>query len=116
MADEQDDARRLKELHDRIEAAKAKRAPPQRSEEAHSQAEVAWRMVIELVAGIVIGGAIGYGLDALLGTRPWLLIVFVLLGFAAGINVMMRTAREVAGAQPPKGSGPRARTEDADGE
>ena len=96
-----DDARQLKDLSERIEAAKARRAPPPPREEAHSQAEVAWRMVIELVAGIAIGTGIGMGLDALLGTRPWLLILFCLLGFAAGVNVMMRTAREIS---EPKGS------------
>ena len=91
-----DDARRLKDLSERIEAVKARSAPPPAREEAHSQAEVAWRMVIELVAGIAIGTGIGMGLDALLGTRPWLLILFCLLGFAAGVNVMMRTAREIS--------------------
>lgn len=51
-------------------------------------------MVIELVAGILIGFAIGYGLDAVLGTMPIFLVVFILLGFAAGVRVMMRTATE----------------------
>ena len=100
-----DDARRLKDLSERIDAMKAKSAPPPAREEAHSQAEVAWRMVIELVAGIVIGAGIGLGLDALLGTRPWLLILFCLLGFAAGVNVMMRTAREISGPAQ-RGEGP----------
>lgn len=64
-------------------------------EEHYSQAQLAWRMVIELVAGLGVGFGIGYGLDALFGTRPWLMVVFILLGFAAGVNVMLRTAREV---------------------
>jgi ATP synthase protein I len=51
--------------------------------------------VIELVAGLAIGFGIGYGLDALLGTRPWLMVLFIFLGLAAGVNVMLRTAREV---------------------
>jgi ATP synthase protein I len=52
-------------------------------------------MVIELVAGLGIGFGIGYGLDAVLGTEPFLMVLFTLLGIAAGINVMMRTAAEV---------------------
>jgi hypothetical protein len=57
--------------------------------------QAAWRMVTELVAGLLVGFGIGLGLDALFGTRPWLLVLFTLLGFWAGIRVMMRTAREL---------------------
>jgi ATP synthase protein I len=56
---------------------------------------MAWRMVIELVAGIAIGFGVGYGLDWLFGTIPIFLILFIGLGFAAGIRTMMRTAEEV---------------------
>jgi len=52
-------------------------------------------MVIELVAGLGIGFGMGYGLDAVFGTMPFLLVVFTLLGFAAGIKTMMRTAKEM---------------------
>ena len=52
-------------------------------------------MVIELVVGMLLGLAIGFGLDALFGTRPVFLVVFALLGFAAGVRTMLRTAEEV---------------------
>ena len=58
-------------------------------------ANMAWRMVIELVAGIAIGFGTGFGLDWLFGTMPIFLILFIGLGFAAGIRTMMRTAEEV---------------------
>jgi len=64
-------------------------------EEHYSQAQLAWRMVVELVAGLGIGFGIGYGLDSLLGTRPWMMVVFALLGFAAGVKTMIRSAQEV---------------------
>ena len=51
-------------------------------------------MVIELVSGLGIGFGIGYGLDILLGTLPILLVLFTLLGFAAGVKTMLRTAQE----------------------
>lgn len=60
-----------------------------------SQGEAAWRMVIELVTGMLIGLGIGYGLDWVFGTAPIFLIVFVLLGFAAGIRVMLGTAAQM---------------------
>lgn len=56
---------------------------------------MAWRMVIELVAGIAIGFGIGYGLDWLFGTLPIFLILFIGFGFVAGVRTMMRTAQEV---------------------
>ena len=43
------------------------------------------RVGIELVSALVVAVAIGYGLDALFGTRPILMAVFVLLGGAAGV-------------------------------
>lgn len=94
MIDEAEKAR-LKALEDRIEDLKGTQAPEPRADEHYSQANIAWRMVTELVAGLGIGFGIGYGLDWAFGTTPWLMILFILLGFAAGINVMMRTAREV---------------------
>lgn len=56
---------------------------------------MAWRMVIELVAGIGVGFAIGIGLDELFGTGPFLLVTFTLLGFAAGVRTLMRTATDM---------------------
>lgn len=58
-----------------------------------SQGEVAWRMVIELVTGMLLGMGIGYGLDVLAGTLPIFLIIFSLMGFAAGVKTMLGTAR-----------------------
>ena len=92
------DPERLRRLEERLAAARARRVPPPRADEHYSQANVAWRMVIELVAGIGIGLGMGLGLDALLGTRPLMMVVFTLLGFAAGVRVMLRTAQEIGGA------------------
>ncbi len=61
-----------------------------------SQGEVAWRMVIELCTGMLLGMGIGYGLDVLVGTLPIFLIIFSLIGFAAGIKTMLGTARQMA--------------------
>jgi ATP synthase protein I len=47
-----------------------------------------------MVAGVLIGFGIGYGLDALFGTIPIFLVLFTLLGFVAGVRVMLRTAQE----------------------
>lgn len=98
------DAERLRQLEEKLRAARERHSPPPRQQEEHySRAQHAWRMVIELVAGIAIGLGMGLGLDALFGTRPFLLVLFTLLGFAAGVNVMLRTAREL-GEAPGAGS------------
>ena len=90
------DADRLRALEAKL-AAKRPVQAKDHMEEHYSQAQLAWRMVIELVAGLGIGFGIGYGLDYLLGTTPWLMIVFVLLGFAAGVKTMIRSAHEIQG-------------------
>jgi ATP synthase protein I len=46
----------------------------------------------ELVAGVVVGAAIGWGFDRLLSTSPFGLIVFLLLGFVAGVVNVVRSA------------------------
>lgn len=89
-----DPRQQLADLEDRIAAAKKGQAPKPRGDEHYSAANLAWRMVIELVAGLGIGFGIGYGLDYLFGTTPFLMLVFTLLGIAAGIKTMMRTAAE----------------------
>jgi ATP synthase protein I len=97
MSDDPDLAR-LKSLEDKLAKAQAKPVEEARMTDAgFSQGELAWRMVIELVTGMVLGLAIGYGLDVLFGTRPIFLIIFAMLGFAAGIRVMMRSARQMTG-------------------
>lgn len=94
MVDEVEKAR-LKELEGRIKDLKKTQGPEAREDEHFSQAHIAWRMVIELVAGILLGFGMGFGLDWVFGTQPIFLVLFVMLGFAAGVNVMMRTAKEV---------------------
>ena len=91
-----DDAERLRRLSQRLTDLRRETDPDTpRAPDHHSQAQMAWRMVTELVAGLLVGFGIGLGLDALFGTRPWLLVLFTLLGFAAGVRTMIRTAREV---------------------
>lgn len=53
----------------------------------------ALRASSDLLAGFVVGGLIGYGLDRWLGTSPWLLLLGLGVGFAAGMRNLMRTVR-----------------------
>ena len=85
---------KMKAREEKIAGMKGVEKPASKTEEHHSQAQLAWRMVIELVAGLGIGFGIGYGLDSLLGTLPIFLIIFILLGFVAGVRTMLRSAQE----------------------
>ncbi|MBN9584448.1 MAG: F0F1 ATP synthase assembly protein I [Afipia sp. 62-7] len=51
-----------------------------------------FRLSSELIAGVLVGSVIGWGVDRLLSTSPWGLIVFFLLGFTAGVINVMRAA------------------------
>ncbi|WP_417674301.1 AtpZ/AtpI family protein [Pseudodonghicola sp.] len=92
---EDDQKQRLARLEARLAEARKAQAPKPRVDEHYSQANLAWRMVIELVAGLGIGFSIGYGLDSLFGTIPILLVTFTLLGLAAGVKTMLRSAKEI---------------------
>ena len=110
MVDEPDPAR-LKALQERLAKAQVKAEPKKATATGigFSQGEVAWRMVIELVTGMFLGLAIGYGLDTLFGTLPIFLVIFALLGFAAGVKTMMNSAQQLAkknaGSSPAPGEG-----------
>ena len=94
-----DEKQRIAQLEDKIANAKAVHRPQSQIEDHHSQAQAGWRMVTELVAGLLIGFCIGYGLDSLFGTLPIFLVLFVLLGFAAGVKTMLRSAQDIQRAQ-----------------
>jgi len=55
-----------------------------------------FRLSSELVAGVLVGAGLGWLIDRWLGISPWGLIVFLLLGFAAGVLNVMRSAGVVA--------------------
>lgn len=53
------------------------------------------RMASELVAAVLVGGLIGFGLDHWLGTTPWLFLPLVILGFVAGVRSVLRGYKQV---------------------
>ncbi|MAM63948.1 AtpZ/AtpI family protein [Maritimibacter sp. UBA3975] len=93
---------RLKALEERIAARKPKAEDSPHQKKDYAMANHAWRMVIELVAGLGIGFGMGYGLDYLFGTLPLFLVIFTLLGLAAGIKTMLNSARELGEKQAAK--------------
>ena len=62
---------------------------------AGSALGVAWRISIEIVVALVVCTAIGWALDYWFGTKPWMMLIFLFLGGAAGINNAVRTALRI---------------------
>ena len=55
-----------------------------------SALSLAFRIGVELVAALIVGVGVGYLLDLWLGTKPWFLLLFFVLGSAAGIMNVFR--------------------------
>jgi ATP synthase protein I len=77
-------------------ASGPKREAPGKSDASSAQRaiELAMRLGVEMVAAMVIAVAIGWGLDRLLHTRPWLMILMVPVGLAAGLRNLLRAERK----------------------
>ena len=88
--------KRASELGDRLDAVKGRKpAVSQSGYKAQGEGlSLAFRFMIELLVGVCVGLAIGWFLDKQFGTQPWLLIVFLLLGFVAGMVNMIRAAQK----------------------
>ena len=95
MMDERGTPDPLRNLEERLERARrAQQRDPARSPSeggpsvSRTALGLAFRIGLELVVAVVVGTTIGWALDAWLGTRPWLAIVFFFLGVGAGmVNV-----------------------------
>ncbi len=84
----------------RLAAARRANAPESGAAGARAGAMgTALRLSADLVSAVVAGGGLGWGLDWLFGTSPWLLLVFFFLGIAAGILNVIRTANAMNAAQ-----------------
>lgn len=84
--------KRAGELGAKLETAKHRHDPAASAKGRGEAMGRGMRMATELIGGVIAGGAIGWFLDQWLGTKPWLFIVFFLLGTAAGMLNLIRQA------------------------
>ena len=97
--DSEDLDARLAKLRERLGESEAEqKAEQNEAENAHNRAGVAqaFRLSSEFIAGVVVGAGIGYAVDTFFGTSPWGIIIFLMLGFAAAVLNVMRSAGMVA--------------------
>ncbi|MGQ0456413.1 MAG: AtpZ/AtpI family protein [Hyphomicrobium sp.] len=94
--------RRSDVIGKRLDEVKSRHAPgPSGHPERGAAYSQAIKLAAELVVGLAFGGAVGWFLDRQFGTMPFLLILFVMLGFAAGLlNVVKGARRAQAAAEP----------------
>ena len=113
--------RRLGDLGKRLDstATATSRAGDKAAEDAANAARgkamgLGFSIAAQLVAGVLIGGAGGYFLDRWLGTTPWLMVVLLVVGFAAGIMNVVRTAREMQKISEQQSKGAKSVPDDGD--
>jgi ATP synthase protein I len=92
---------RTQQLENRLRQARVgddgKDKAADESRKGYSQA---LKLSSEFVGAVVVGAMIGYLLDLFLPTKPWGLIVFLLLGFCAGVLNVLRSAGMVNSPHP----------------
>lgn len=88
---------RAEEIDRRLDAARV-RITPKSTVDSRQRGQAmgqGLRIAVDLVVGVSFGGFIGWWLDRFFGTAPWLMVVLLVLGFAAGMMNVIRTAQRM---------------------
>ena len=85
----------LKEISARLKIAKGKvnNSSIKNKKTNSSNLGSAFKISTEFVAAVVVGSIIGFILDNLFGTKPWLIIIFFIIGAIAGMLNVIRSAK-----------------------
>jgi ATP synthase protein I len=86
--------KRVEDLDQRLKAARGTVEKPRQSNGmSHRQTNVAYRVLADMIAGLLVGGVLGYWLDRWLGWTPYALVVGLVLGFGIGVYNAWRAIR-----------------------
>ena len=100
--DERDEAQklppdaRLESLDERLERLQQAEAKRSRKRQPDASYQAGQLILSQLVGCPLGGGIVGWLLDRWFGTRPWLMLVFLFLGFAVGFWNVIRIANRSA--------------------
>jgi ATP synthase protein I len=91
--------RRVEEMEAKLKAARAASPKPSHNEPpsnvmSQRQTGVAYRILVDMIAGLLVGGFLGYWLDRWLGWAPYALVTGLIVGFGAGANNAWRAIRQ----------------------
>jgi ATP synthase protein I len=93
-ADPEADRRRIDEIQAQLKKARGTVEKPRGpTVVSHRQTAVAYRVLVDMIAGLLVGGFLGYWLGRWLGWAPYALIGGLIVGFAAGVNNAWRAIR-----------------------
>lgn len=91
------DRRRVDDLDARLKTARGKVEKPQQNSDqsgmSQRQTGVAYRVLADMIAGLLVGAFLGYWVDRWLGWTPYSLVTGLVLGFVAGANNAWRAIR-----------------------
>jgi ATP synthase protein I len=85
----------LKSLDERIDAFAAGRERKSAYQDARSSGE-GYRLLAELIGGVLGGLGLGWGLDRIAHTSPWGMIGGLLIGLGLSVFVIVRQAGEMS--------------------
>jgi ATP synthase protein I len=94
---------RLESLDERLDQAQRREAAKAAKSQGDPNMRTAQLVIGYLIGGPLGGGLLGWGLDSLLGTKPWLTLVMLFLGFAVGIRNVVRISKTPPGQTPGAG-------------
>ena len=87
----------LDERLDRLQRSEAKRTAKRQPDPSVRAGQL---VLSQLVGGPLGGGIVGWLLDRWLGTKPWLMLLMIFLGFAVGIWNVIRISNSASGKAP----------------
>ena len=85
----------LEDLNKKLDRVKTTREDIERVKGPSAGMGDAFRLATEMAAALVVGVGIGWLVDTWLETSPWWLLVFLFVGFVAGILNAYRTAQRI---------------------
>ena len=93
--DQSPDSQDLKDLDSRLRRVRTREEEKSSEPRAEvGQMGIAFRMATEMAAGLMVGGVLGWWIDSWLNTRPWGLLLLLVLGAAAGTRGAFREAQK----------------------
>ena len=95
MASKKHERDRLEALEKKLSASRQRHQPDEQRRANANMMGLAWRLTIEMLAGIGVGGFIGWWMDKVLGTEPIFMLILLVLGMGAGLMNSVRTVTEM---------------------
>lgn len=84
---------RLESLDERLDQVQRREAAKAAKAQRDPNMRTAQLVIGYLIGGPLGGGLLGWGVDSLFGTKPWLTLLMLFLGFAVGIRNVLRISK-----------------------